>query len=123
MIMEASTPQENKAQQVLHEADTYVRENPIPAVLCALGIGFALGLLIRALDRPTRTEILESKFEDAGGYLSSLFAPVASRANRAYRRSASAVRDAVDEVKDVDVEEYTDPVVKWFNRVWKRCCG
>jgi hypothetical protein len=123
MIMEASTPQESKASQVLHDADSYVRENPVPAVLWAIGIGFALGLLVRALERPSRADVFHDKMGDAQGFLGSLFAPVATKASKAYHRSADAVRDVVDEARDIDVEEYTDPVVRWFNRMWKKCCG
>lgn len=123
MIMEASTPQESRAQQVLHDADTYVRENPVPAVLCAVGIGFALGLLVRALERPSRSDVFHEKLSDTQGFLASLFSPVATKATRAYHRSADAVRDVVDEARDIDVEDYTDPVARWFNRVWKKCCG
>jgi hypothetical protein len=126
MIMEASTSTttpESKTQQVLHEADTYVRENPVPAVLCALGVGFALGLLIRALDRPTRAELLELKANEARGFLANLLEPVARESSRAYARSAKAVHGAADRVRDIDVEDYTDPVVSWFSRMWKKCCG
>ncbi|MHA3772008.1 hypothetical protein ACXR0O_10770 [Verrucomicrobiota bacterium sgz303538] len=120
--MEAS-PTDSRAQQVLHEADAYVRENPIPSVLCAVGIGFALGLLVRALERPSPRSIFEDRVDQASGYLSSLFGPVASQTKRAYRKSASAVHDAVENAKDIDVEDYTDPVVSWFSRIWNKCCG
>ena len=124
MIMEASTPQDSKAQQVLQDADTYVRENPVPAVLCAIGIGFALGLLVRALERkPSRAEVFHDKLSETQGFLASLFAPVATKASRAYHRSGDAVREAVEEAKDIHVEDYTDPVAKWFNRMWNKCCG
>lgn len=124
MIMEASTPQDSKAQQVLQDADTYVRENPVPAVLCAVGIGFALGLLVRALERkPSRADVFQEKLSETQGFLASLFAPVASKASRAYQRSSHAVRGAVDEARDIHMEDYTDPVAKWFSRMWNKCCG
>jgi len=123
MIMEATSQSESRTQHVLHEADTYVRENPIPAVLTAVGVGFALGLLIRSLERPTARDVFEDRADEARSVLSSLFAPVASESRKAYRRSAKAVREAVDTAKDIDVEDYTDPVVSWFSRMWKRCCG
>ena len=122
MIMEASTTSD-KAQQALNEADAYVRENPIPALLCALGVGFALGLLVRALDRPTASDLFEEKMENAGGYLGALFGPAAKQTKRAYHKSADAVRGAVEQAKDIDVEDYTDPVVSWFSRMWKKCCS
>lgn len=122
MIMESSTTSD-KAQQALSEADAYVRENPIPALFCALGIGFALGLLVRALDRPTASDLLEEKMQGASGYLGALFGPVAKQTKRAYHKSADAVRDAVDQAKEIDVEDYTDPITNWFSRMWKKCCS
>lgn len=122
MIMESFTPAESKTQEALHNADAYVRENPVPALLCALGVGFALGLLVRALDRPKPSDVFQSKLHDAGGYLGALLAPVAYQGRRAYHKSADAVRDAVESAKDIDVEDYTDPVVSWFNRMWRKCC-
>jgi hypothetical protein len=123
MIMDSFTTPDSKTQQALHEADAYVRQNPIPALFCALGVGFALGLLVRALDRPTPAKVFESKLGEAGGYLGSLLAPVAYQGKRAYHKSADAVRDAVETARDIDVEDYTDPVVSWFSRMWKRCCS
>ncbi len=122
MIMESSTTPESKPQHALHEADAYVRENPIPALLCAVGVGFALGLLVRALDRSRPSNVYESRLSEAGGYLGELFAPVAHQTKRAYHKSADAVRDAVESAREIDVEEYTDPVVSWFSRMWKKCC-
>ncbi|RYD83752.1 MAG: hypothetical protein EOP84_07395 [Verrucomicrobiaceae bacterium] len=123
MIMESFTPSESKTQQTLHDADAYVRENPVPALLCAVGVGFALGLLVRALDRPKPADVFHSKLSDAGGYLGSLIAPVAYQSKRAYHKSADAVRDAVESAKDIDVDDYTDPVVSWVSRIWKKCCS
>lgn len=36
----------DQAKEALHRADEYVRENPVPMILGALAIGFALGLLV-----------------------------------------------------------------------------
>jgi hypothetical protein len=52
-----------------------------------------------------------------------LFEPVARESSRAYSRSAKAVRGAVESAKDIDVEDYTDPVVSWFSRMWRKCCS
>lgn len=123
MIMQASTSRESRAQQALQDADTYVRENPIPAVLCAVGIGFALGLLVRALERPSAADIFEERVGQTRSFLSSLFSPVARETGRAYRKSSDAIRGAVDTAKDIDIEDYTDPVVGWFSRLWKKCCS
>ena len=43
---------QSKGEDVLHNTEIYVRENPFPAILTALGVGFALGLLVRLLESP-----------------------------------------------------------------------
>ena len=110
----------------LEEADTYLRENPIPALLGALAVGFAIGLLARALEPKPRPPRPRDLFEDAEDYLHSVWTPFAKKTRRVYHKSAAAVRDAVEDttarVRDVDVEEYTDPVAKWFRKLWKSCC-
>jgi hypothetical protein len=119
-------PQRSSQSGVLREADVYVRENPIPVVLGALAVGFAIGLLVRVLERERREPGLRDHLEDAEEYLGALFSPAAKKAKRAYRKSSAVVRDAVEEavdaVRDIDVEDYTDPVAKWFRRWWKKCC-
>ena len=116
------TYSEENRQDALHKADSYVRENPVPAVLCALGIGFAIGLLVRVLENHEKKSFFDDPVHETEDYLSSIFQPVAKKTRKAYYRSADAVRDAVDSARDVDVEDYTDPVVSWFRSLWKRCC-
>ena len=104
-----------RAQELLHETDTCIRANPIPAVLTALGVGFALGLAIRLLEAPERKpEPLRDALDD----LRALLATGAKRGKRAYADSADAVRDAVEhaveKARDLDV----DPVANWWKRLW-----
>ena len=111
---------EENREDALHKADAYVRENPVPAVLCALGIGFAIGLLVRVLENHEKKSFFDDPIHETEDYLSNVFRPVAKKTRKAYQRSADAVREAVDSARDVDVEEYTDPVVNWFRNLWKR---
>lgn len=103
------------AEGLLREADNCIRANPIPAVITALGIGFALGLATRLLEIPERKpEPLRDALDD----LRALLATGAKRSRRVYADSAEAVRDAVEHAvesaRDLDV----DPMTKWWKRLW-----
>ncbi len=112
---------------LLHEADVYLRENPVPVVLGAVALGFALGLLVRALETEPREERWKDRVDDTEEYLRSILKPLAKKSKKAYRKSSKAVRGAVDETidraRDIDVEDYTDPLAKWFRGWWRKCCG
>ena len=104
-----------RAHDLLCETDNCIRANPIPAVLTALGVGFALGLATRLLELPDRKpEPLRDALDD----LRALLATGAKRGKRAYADSAEAVRDAVEhaveKARDLDV----DPVANWWKRLW-----
>ena len=109
---------ETKTQEMTRRADHYLRENPIPAVIGAIAIGLAIGLLVRA-SQPRR-----SRWEQAGndmeGYWDSVIPPLTKRAKKAYGRSSHAIHDAVEAVRDVDVDDYIDPVASWFQRLWRK---
>lgn len=125
-MTDLETEQEQHGQP-LRDTETYLRSNPIPALLGALAVGFAIGLLARTLEPQPRPTRLRGHLDDAEDYLHSLWTPFAKKTRRAYHKSAGAMRGAVEEtverVRDVDVEDYTDPVVKWFRQLWKSCCG
>jgi hypothetical protein len=112
----------DKAGQLTERADLYVRQNPVPAIIGAVAVGFALGLLARSIDPPRRHEPLHDCLDETGDFFGSLFSPVARKSRHAYSASSKAVRDAVDaassKVRDVDVDDYVDPVVKWWKRLW-----
>ena len=48
-----------KGSDALRSTEEYVRENPLPSILTAVGIGFVLGLLVRSLEGPSRREVIE----------------------------------------------------------------
>ncbi len=113
-----------EARRSLRQAGTYVRENPLPTILGALTIGFAIGLLVRMVERENRAKSARGKLHEAEEYLRSILEPVATKSKRAYAKSAGAVRDAVDDAvhraKDLDVSDYTGPVVGWWQKVLKK---
>ena len=103
-----------RVQDLLRETDNAIRANPIPAVLTALGVGFALGLATRLLEIPERKpELLRDALDD----LRALLSTSAKRGQRAYADSAEAVRDAVEQAVESARELDIDPVAKWWQRL------
>ena len=104
----------DRAQDLLRETDNQIRANPVPAVLMALGIGFAIGLLTRFVEPTPRREPWEEALDEIRGALAS----GAKRGRKVYANSADAVRDAVEQAvekaRDIDV----DPVAKWWKKMW-----
>jgi len=109
-----------EAKRTLRQAGSYVRENPVPTIIGALAVGFAVGLLVRSMEEESRAEVLRGKLDDAEDYLRSVIGPLAKRSKRAYAKSAEAVRDAVERARDIEVEDYTDPMIGWWQRLWKK---
>jgi ElaB/YqjD/DUF883 family membrane-anchored ribosome-binding protein len=103
-----------RAQDLLRETDSRIRANPVPAVLTALGIGFAIGLLTRYIEPEPKRD----KWQDVLDEIRDAVASGAKRGKKAYAHSADAVRDAVehavDRARDIDV----DPVAKWWKKLW-----
>ena len=104
----------DRAQDLLRETDNCIRANPIPAVLTALGIGFAIGLLTRYVEPAPRREAWQETLDDIRQALASS----AKRGKKAYEHSAEAVRDAVEQAVDKAREIDVDPVAKWWKKLW-----
>jgi len=102
------------AQDLLRTTDNCIRANPVPAVLTALGIGFAIGVLTRYIETPTRREPWQEAIDDIRDALSS----GAKRGRKAYAQTTDAVRDAVEQAVGKAREIEVDPVVKWWKRFW-----
>jgi ElaB/YqjD/DUF883 family membrane-anchored ribosome-binding protein len=104
----------DRAQDLLRETDNQIRANPVPAVLMALGIGFAIGLLTRYIEPEPKRD----KWHDVLDELRDAVASSAKRGKKVYAHSADAVRDAVEhaveKARDIDV----DPVAKWWKKIW-----
>jgi ElaB/YqjD/DUF883 family membrane-anchored ribosome-binding protein len=103
-----------RAQDLLRETDNCIRANPVPAILTALGVGFAIGVLTRYVEPSPRKEPWQETLDDIRDALSSS----AKRGRKAYAHTSEVVREAVEQAvekaRDVDV----DPVVKWWRRLW-----
>jgi ElaB/YqjD/DUF883 family membrane-anchored ribosome-binding protein len=116
-----------KASRALGRTKDFLRENPVPTILGALGIGIAIGLAIRyASPSERKTEIeVKSPWGDLNWSVLSLpfLWPMFKSAKKKYERSADAVADSMkDEVKrlkKMDVERYAKPIRKRW-RAWAR---
>lgn len=116
-----------KSSDVLATTESYVRENPIPAILTALGIGFVLGLLVRLLEPEDREHVQvpiprsaqkarDFDYKAAAlpflwpivKFFSANYAASAKSVNSAYGQASKAYKKA----KNVDVSDYVDPVLK-----------
>lgn len=117
---------QEEASQAFTRADAYVRENPVPTILGALALGFLIGILVRPSEPTPRSRWNDAReyAGDAEDQLRSLLNAIAKKSKKAYKKSSSAVRDAVqdaaDAARDIDVEDYTDPVTSWFRKIWKK---
>jgi ElaB/YqjD/DUF883 family membrane-anchored ribosome-binding protein len=102
------------AQDLLRTTDNCIRANPVPAVLTALGIGFAIGVLTRFIEPPARREPWQEALDDIRDALAS----GAKRGRKAYAQTSEVVRDAVEHAVDKAREIEVDPVLKWWKRLW-----
>jgi len=107
--------------------ENFVRENPVPAILGALGIGIAIGLAIRyAAPTERKTEIeVKSPLGDLNWSVLSLpfLWPFFKSARKKYEESAEvmadAMKDGVKRLKKIDVNRYAKPIRKRW-KAWTR---
>ena len=109
-----------KSGDVLNTTEEYIRENPFPAILTALGVGFALGLLVRLLETPSRDHIevpipksvqKARDFDYQAAVLPFLW-PVVKFFSSNYAASRKSAQRAYQQAQDFDASKYVDPVVK-----------
>jgi ElaB/YqjD/DUF883 family membrane-anchored ribosome-binding protein len=116
-----------KASRALGRTKDFLRENPVPTILGALGLGIAIGLAIRYVapsERKTEIEVKSPWGNLNWSVLSLPFLwPMFKSAKKKYERSADAVADAmkdgVKRLKKMDVERYAKPIRKRW-RAWAR---
>jgi ElaB/YqjD/DUF883 family membrane-anchored ribosome-binding protein len=116
-----------KASRARERTEYFMRENPVPTILGALGIGIAIGLAIRyasASDRKTEIEVKSPLGNLNWSVLSLPFLwPLFKSARKKYERSADAVADAmkdgVKRLKKMDVDRYAKPIRRRW-KAWRR---
>ena len=116
-----------KANRALERTEDFMRENPVPTILGALGLGIAIGLAIRFASTSEERAKVEAKspFSDLDWSVLSLpfLWPLFKSAREKYEKSADVVADAmkdgVKRLKKMDVESYAKPIRKRW-RAWTR---
>jgi len=105
-----------KAGRARERTEYFVRENRVPTILGALGIGIAIGLAIRyASSSEEKTELeIKSPLGDVNWSLLSLpfLWPLFKAAREKYDTSAEAMKDGVKRLKKIDIDDYTKPIRK-----------
>ena len=126
-ISQAWDQTREKASRALERTEDFVRANPVPTIVGALGLGIAIGLAIRyAAPSERKHEIeLESPWGNFNWSVLSLpfLWPLFKSARKQYEKSADVVADAmkdgVKRIKKMDVERYAKPIRKRW-RTWTR---
>jgi len=105
---EPNTPEQSTKCTFLE----YVENNPVAAVVQALAIGFAIGMVVRLIEgaREKEPEIdvkRKPTLDDAKFHLGSLVLPFLwpawQKAQEGYGKSAGSVRDTLEKLKKGDV--------------------
>lgn len=100
------------------QADEVVRTNPVPAIVTAVAVGFALGLLVRFFEAERRENPVRECLDDTSNLLGSFLRPLGKKSRRVADSVRESVRDAVEQAvsraQDIDV----DPITKWWKRLW-----
>ena len=114
------------AGRARERTEYFVRENPVPTILGALGLGIAIGLAIRFASTSERKAEIEVKSPLRNinwGVLSLPFLwPLFKSAREKYESSAEAMKDGVERLKKIDPErlrDYAKPIRKRW-KAWTR---
>src|SRR5213076_3590948 len=116
-----------KASRALERTEDFVRENPVPTILGALGLGIAIGLAIRYAAPSERKHEIEMK-SPVGTFNWSLLSlpflwPFFKSARKKYEESAEvmadAMKDGVKRLKKINVNQYAKPIRKRW-KAWTR---
>ena len=119
---EAWEQTKEKAGAMKERTEIFVRRNPIPILLGALGVGIAIGLAIRyASTTATREYEPREKIGDGAlGFLSLPFLlPLLKSVKTKAEDSADALKEGVDRLKNVNVSRYTKPIRKRW-KAWTK---
>jgi hypothetical protein len=116
-----------KASRARERTEYFVRENPVPTILGALGLGIAIGLAIRfASTSEERAKVeVKSPLSNLDWSILSLpfLWPLFKSAREKYESSAEAVNEAVKDgvkrLKKMDVDRYAKPIRKRW-KAWTR---
>ena len=119
---EAWEQTKEKAGAMKMRTEVFVRRNPIPILLGALGAGIAIGLAIRyASTAVTKEDEPREKLGDGAlGFFSLPFLlPLLKSVKTKAEDSADALKEGVDRLKNVNVSRYTKPIRKHW-KAWTK---
>jgi ElaB/YqjD/DUF883 family membrane-anchored ribosome-binding protein len=119
---EAWEQTKEKAGAMKERTEIFVRRNPIPILLGALGVGIAIGLAIRyaSTTATSEDEPREKIGDGALGFLSLPFLlPLLKSVKTKAEGSADALKEGVDRLKNVNVSRYTKPIRKHW-KAWTK---
>jgi ElaB/YqjD/DUF883 family membrane-anchored ribosome-binding protein len=110
----------DKASRALERTEDFVRENPVPTILGALGLGIAIGLAIRYAAPSERKQEIEVEAPWGKFNWSVLSLPFLWPLFKSAReKSEGLMRNGVKKLKKVDVERYARPIRKRW-KAWTR---
>lgn len=117
------TWQQTKSRAATARARTefFLRENPIPMILGALTVGLAIGFAIRfASEERHEVEIKSPLGRINWGVLSLPFLwPFLKSVRDKYEDSAETMREGVNRLKKIDIDDYAKPLRKRW-KAWMR---
>jgi hypothetical protein len=105
---EPTTSEQTRTCSVLN----YIENNPVAAVVQALAIGFAVGMVVRLIegshDKDPEIDVKRKPtIDDAKFHLGSLLLPFLwpawQKAQEGYGKSAETVRDTIEKLKKADL--------------------
>jgi len=109
-----------KASRALERTEDFMRENPVPTILGALGLGIAIGLAIRYAAPSERKREIEVESPWGKFNWSVLSLPFLWPLFKSAReKSEDVMRNGVKRLKKMDVERYAKPIRKRW-RAWTR---
>src|SRR5213592_1428445 len=101
-----------RAGRARERTEYFVRENPVPTILGALGLGIAIGLAIRFASTSEERAKVEAKspLSDLDWSVLSLpfLWPLFKSAREKYERSAETMKDGVKRLKKIDPERFRE---------------
>ena len=113
-----------RLSQARRRTQLFLRENPVPAILGALGLGLAIGWALRHATTEEKEEEIKSPIGNISWSFLSLpfLLPFFRSVKERYETSAESVKDGVKEgvgrLKDIDIGSYTKPIRKRW-KAWR----
>jgi hypothetical protein len=99
----------------------FLRENPVPTILGALGLGLAIGWALRhaTADDDKEVEVKAPLSSIDWSFLSLPFLwPFARAVKDRYDSSTETLKDGVSRLKNIDIAPYTKPIRKRW-KAWR----